>query len=88
MIDHAGNKMTMTPERVAERVALLVEAIRGGMSDAFAEHNAALTIDYIALVHEMGIINDRQFQDLVRAVNEAADAWLPKLNQDGRPLEG
>jgi hypothetical protein len=60
----------MTPERVAERVELLIEAIRGGMSDAFAEHNAV------------------QFQELVKAVNEAADAWLPKLNRDGVPLEG
>lgn len=80
--------MAMTPQRVAERVALLIEAIRGGVSDAFAEHNAALTIDYIAQVHGMGIINDEQFQDLVRAVNEAADAWLPIADKDGLPLGG
>jgi hypothetical protein len=40
--------MPLSPERVSERVALLIEAIRGGISSAFAEHNAALTIDYIA----------------------------------------
>lgn len=80
--------MSMTPERVTERVELLIEAIRGGMSDAFAEHNAALTIEYIDQVHQMGIINAAQFQGLVTAVNEAADAWLPKVDEDGRPLEG
>jgi hypothetical protein len=36
----------------------------------------------------MGIINDEQFQDLVRAVNEAADAWLPMADKDGLPLGG
>jgi hypothetical protein len=87
MTDRAGTEMAMTPERVAERVGLLIEAIRGGMSDAFAEHNAALTIDYIRQVHDMGIINAAQFADLVRAVNEAADSWYPKADKEGLPLE-
>jgi len=76
----------MTPERVAERVELLIEAIRQGVSDAFAEHNAALTIEYIQQVHDMGIINDDQFMALLIAVNEAADNWQPKTNPDGMPL--
>lgn len=80
--------MAMTPERIAERVELLIEAIRGAVSGAFAEHNAALTIDYIRQVHEMGIINQDQFQALVTAVNEAADSWLPIVDQNGLPLTG
>lgn len=78
--------MVMTPERVTERVELLIEAIRGAVSDAFAEHNAALTLDYIEQVHQMGIINAEQFQALVAVVNEAADSWQPKVDQDGLPL--
>ncbi|MFP3926560.1 hypothetical protein [Pseudomonas sp. W5-36] len=81
-------KMKKTPERIAERVELLIEAIRGGMSDAFAEHNAALTIDYIKQVHEMGIINAEQLEALVIALNDAADSWYPKVDKEGLPLEG
>ena len=62
--------MPMTTERV-ER---LIEAIRGAMSDAFAEHNTTLTIDYIRQVHDLGIINAARFQALVTAVNEVADS--------------
>ncbi|WP_282365336.1 hypothetical protein [Pseudomonas sp. PS02290] len=79
--------MTMTPERVAIRVELLIEAIRGGMSDAFAEHNAALTIEYIEQVYQTGIISGAQFDGLVIAVNDAADSWQPKVDADGLPLE-
>lgn len=28
-----------------------------------------------------------QFHALVVAVNDAADAWQPKVDEDGRPLE-
>lgn len=80
--------MAMTPERVAERVDELIEAIRHGLSAAFAEHNAALTIDYIRQVYEMGIITAAQFEALVAAVNDAADAWLPTVDPDGLPLAG
>lgn len=80
--------MTMTPERVTARVDLLIEAIGYAPSHAFAEHDAAQTIDYIAQVHELGIINDEQFQALVTAVNEAADAWVPTADPDGLPLAG
>lgn len=78
--------MPMTPERVTERVAELIETIRDARSDAFAEHNAALTIDYIEQVHTLGIIDDAQFDALVIAVNEAADAWQPALDADDWPL--
>lgn len=73
---------------MAERVELLIEAIRYALSDAFAEHNAVLTIDYIRQVRDLGIINAEQFQELVTAVNAAADSWLPKVDPDGMPLEG
>lgn len=88
MTDQPGATMAMPPERVAERVELLTEAIRGGVSDEFAEHSAPLTIYYNRQVHDMGTINAAQFADLVRAVNEVADSWLPKLDTDGIPLEG
>jgi hypothetical protein len=78
--------MPMTPERVAERVAELIEAIRDALRDAFAEHNAALTIEYVEQVHDMGIITATQFAALVIAINDAADAWQPKVDEDGRPL--
>jgi hypothetical protein len=77
--------MAMTPERVAERVELLIEAIRHGLSDAFAEHNAALTIDYIQQVHDMGIIDAVQFQALVFAVNDAADNWKQDASWNSLP---
>ncbi|MBD8598985.1 hypothetical protein [Pseudomonas sp. CFBP 8772] len=75
-------------ENDPERVKLLIKAIRGGRSDAFAEHNAALTIDYIKQVHERGIINAEQLEALVIAVNDAADSWYPKLNKGGQLLQG
>lgn len=53
-----------------------------------AEHNAALNIDYIRQVREMGITNAEQFRSSVTALNEAADNRLPKLNREGLPLEG
>lgn len=77
----------MTPERVIQRVDELIESIRHGTSHAFAEHNAVVTIGYIRQVHELGIINASQFEILVFAVNEAADAWLPTINKDGLTLE-
>lgn len=66
----------------------MIEAIHDGISEAFREHNAALSIDYIGQLHEMGIINDGQFQALVAAVNEAAESWLPIVDKDGLPLTG
>jgi hypothetical protein len=86
MIDPTGTEMAMTPERVAERVALLIEAISDGLGNAFARHNANLTIDYIEQVHTLGIIDEAQFQALVVAVNDAANAWQPKVDLDDRPL--
>lgn len=79
--------MAMTPERISIRVELLIESIRGGMRDAFAEHNAALTIDYVEQVYRMGIINEAQFTALVIAVNEAADNWEPSGDANGLPFE-
>jgi len=77
----------MTPERVAERVALLIEVIRGGISDAFAEHNAALTIDYIRQVHDMALSMPRNLRIWCAWVNEAVDSWYPKVDKEGQPLE-
>lgn len=77
----------MTAERVTQRVDGLIESIRHGTSHAFAEHNAVVTIDYLRQVYELGIINASQFEVLVFAVNEAADAWLPMMKKDGLPLE-
>lgn len=79
--------MAMSPERVTERVDELIESIRHGVSHAFAEHNTVVTIGYIRQVHELGIINASQFEALVGAVNEAADAWLPKVDEDGVLIE-
>ena len=80
--------MGLTPEGVAERVDELIESIRHGASHALAEHNAALTLDYIDHVHLMGIINAEQFQALVVAVNDVADDWRPNVDLDGVPREG
>lgn len=77
----------MTPERVAVRVAELIDSIRHSLSDAFAEHNAALTIGYIGQVHKLGIIDAAQFEALKIAVNLAAAAWEPKVDKDGLPLK-
>ena len=80
--------MAITPERVTERIDELIESIRHGTSQAFAEHNAALTLDYIEHVHHLGIIDAVQFQVLVIAVNDAADDWRPKVDRDGVLLVG
>lgn len=79
--------MPMTPERITERVGDLVESIRYALSSAFAEHNAATTIDYIRQVHALGIIDAAQLETLVASVNQAADSWLPSVDKDGMPLE-
>jgi argininosuccinate lyase len=79
--------MAMTPERVTERVDELIESIRSGSSHAFAEHNVVVTIGYIRQVYELGIIDASQFEALVQAVNDAADAWLPTRDEDGFPLD-
>lgn len=70
-----------TPERVAERVDSLIRSIRGGLGGEIAEHNAAVTVGYIKQVHNLGIITDAQFDALLAAVNEAADAGCPKVNE-------
>jgi hypothetical protein len=79
--------MAMTPERAAERVELLIESIRHGLGHSYAEHNVALTLDYVEQVHDLGIINREQFIALVVAVNEAADNWQPKVDPNGLPIE-
>jgi hypothetical protein len=79
--------MKMTPERVAERVELLIDSIRHGLGHSFAEHIVAQTIGYIEQVHDLGIISDEQFIALLVAVNEAADNWQPKVDSDGVPLD-
>jgi len=78
----------MSPESVIERVEELIGSIRHGVSHAFAEHNAALTLDYIEHAHRLGVINAAQFQALVIAVNDAADGWQPNVDSDGVPLAG
>jgi hypothetical protein len=80
--------MALSPERVTERVDELIAAIRHGTSDTFAERNAALTLDYIEQAHRLGIINAAQFQALVIAVNDAADAWKPTVDRNGLPWGG
>jgi ABC-type sugar transport system substrate-binding protein len=80
--------MPMTPERVVERVNDLVESIQHALSAAFAEHNAATTIEYIRQVRDLGIISAAQFETLVNAVNTAADSWVPVIDANGRPLDG
>jgi hypothetical protein len=54
----------MTPERITERVGDLAESIRHALSSAFAEHNAAITIDYIRQAHDLGIIDAAQLEAL------------------------
>lgn len=75
--------MSMTPERVAERVDELIESIRHGTSHDFAHHNAAQTISYIRQVHELEIIDIDQFNALVAAVVVAAKDWQPQLDWNG-----
>jgi len=79
--------MAMTPERVAERVDVLIESIRDGASYTYAQHNTAQTIDYIRQVHDLGIISASQCQALVIAVNDAASAWQPKVDRNGLRLD-
>lgn len=79
--------MSMTPERVAERVEELIDSISHATNHAFAEHNAAVTIGYIRQVHQMGIIDTFQFEVLVQAVDRAADAWLPVVDEVGFPQD-
>lgn len=79
--------MPITPERITERVGDLVESIRHALSSAFAEHNAAATIDYIRQLHDLGIIDAAQLETLVASVNQAADSWLPSVDKDGVPRE-
>ncbi|MFJ5300868.1 hypothetical protein ACIQAL_30635, partial [Pseudomonas sp. NPDC088368] len=74
----------MTPKRVAERIDELIESIRHGASHDFACRNAAQTITYIRQVHELGIIDVAQFNDLVAAVEVAASEWKPRIDWDGR----
>lgn len=80
--------MAMTTERVTERVAELIDAIRHSLSSAFAEHNAAQTLEYVEQLHQLGIIDTAQFQALASAVHDAADSWLPLVDPDGLPLTG
>lgn len=79
--------MAMTPERVAIRVELLIDAIHHGLGHSFADHNVAFILCYIEQVHDLGIINREQFIALVIAVNEAADNWQPRDDADGLPLD-
>lgn len=78
----------MSPERVAQRVDELIEAIRCAPSYAFAERNAAVALDYIEQLHYLNIIDAAQLQALVDAVTEATDTWRPTLDPDGLPLAG
>jgi hypothetical protein len=79
--------MTIPPECVTERIDQLMESIRHGLSYALAEHHAALTIQYIGDLYDLGIINSPQFDALMIAVNEAADDWHPSIDRDGCMLE-
>lgn len=60
--------MGMTPARVAERVAGMIESIRDGCSQSFSEHNTRETLNYVAQVHGMGLINDAQRSALESAI--------------------
>ncbi|WP_296262722.1 MULTISPECIES: hypothetical protein [unclassified Pseudomonas] len=77
--------MPMTPERVTQRVALFIESIRYGVSHSLAEHHAALALEYIEYAHALGISMPPAFTCWI-AVNDATDAWQPKVEEDGRPL--
>jgi hypothetical protein len=78
--------MSVSPERVAERVDELIESIRQGASQAFAHDNASQSIGYIRQVHELGIIDSDQFNLLVAAVVLAAKSWESKRDDNGVPL--
>ncbi|WP_220793741.1 hypothetical protein [Pseudomonas syringae group genomosp. 3] len=69
--------MSMGPERVAERVAGMIESIRCSESKCFGEHNAHESLYYLALVHELDMINDPQFAELERAIHDASRDWRP-----------
>ncbi|WP_346830838.1 hypothetical protein ABDX87_28115 [Pseudomonas abietaniphila] len=78
--------MSMTPERVAERVDDLVESALHGASRAYAHHNAKQALNYIEQVFELGIITPEQFQRLNAAVEQTVRDWKPQRDADGHLL--
>lgn len=83
--------MSMTPERVAERVAGLIESILNSSSECFSKHNAHESLFYIAQVHELGIINDAQSLELESAIQQALQDWLMQPQRglsDERDVDG
>jgi hypothetical protein len=73
--------MSMTPERVAERVAGMIESIRNGGSHSFSEYNVRKALHYVAQVFEMGIIDDVQRNDFETAIRHSWREWKPKPQQ-------
>jgi hypothetical protein len=72
--------MSMTPERVAERVVGMVECILSSGSRCFSEHNAHESIYHIAQVYETGVINYAPCVELESDVHEASRSWRAPLN--------
>lgn len=68
--------MKMSPELAAERVSGMAESVRNSSSQAFSQHNANEALNYIAQVHEIGIINDAQRAVLESAVRDARRAQV------------
>ncbi|MCF7532055.1 hypothetical protein [Pseudomonas petrae] len=67
--------MSMTPDRVAARVAGMIESIRSSGSKSFSEHNAHESLYYISQVCELGIISEAQRAELESAVHLALQTW-------------
>lgn len=65
----------MTPDRVAVRVAGMIESIRSSGSKSFSEHNAQESLYYISQVCELGMISDAQRAELESAVHQALRTW-------------
>lgn len=73
--------MSMTPERVAERVAGMIESIRDGSSHSFSDYNVRETLHYVAQVYEIGLITEAQRTELELAIRDAWQKWQPKASK-------
>jgi hypothetical protein len=73
--------MSLTAERIAERVAEMIHSIRGSVSYSFAQHNADKTITFIKDAHEAALVSPEQYLEMSSSVCKALNEWPTK--QDG-----
>lgn len=73
--------MSLTPDRVAVRVAGMIESVRSSGSKSFSEQNAHESLYYISQVCELGMISDAQRAELESAVHQALRTWRTPPDQ-------